>query len=396
MKSVSPEDIGFSSARLQHIDNAMRRFVDEGTLAGAVTLVARHGKAVHFEASGLIDVEARRPMQRDAIFRIASMTKPITVAAVLMLFEEGHFLLDDPVAGFLPEFRQTKVFVRQTAHGLEVADLERPITIRHLLTHTSGLTYEDYPEDPVSRIYAAEQIQRMDEILADKVGRIAALPLAHQPGARWTYGFSHDVLGRLVEVVSGQPFDVFLRQRIFAPLEMTDTGFYVPEQNLHRLAPVYRPDGRGGLKRDENQRDRSKSPAFLGGGGGLVSTAADYGRFCQTLLNGGALSGTRLLGRKTVELMTANHWTLEKSPFPPGFRIPNGYSYGLGVRTLVDVARSGVPGSLGEYGWAGALSTYFWIDPREQLLGVFMVQLVPLNFRPAWMFQVLAYQALIA
>ena len=373
----------------------MRRFVDEGTIAGAVTLVARRSKAVHFEASGLMDVEARRPMERDDIFRIASMTKPVTVTAVLMLFEEGHFLLDDPVAGFLPEFGQTKVFVRQTDHGMEVADLERPITIRHLLTHTSGLTYGNYPEDPVSRIYAAEQIQRADEILADKVRRIAALPLAHQPGARWTYGVSHDVLARLVEVVSDQPFDVFIHEKIFAPLEMVDTGFYVPEQNLHRLAPVYTSDGRGGLKRDENRYDVSKPPDFRGGGGRLVSTAADYGRFCQMLLNGGVLSGTRLLGRKTVELMTANHWTTDKRPFPLDFPIPNGYSYGMGVRTLVDVAQAGVPSSVGEYGWAGVESTHFWIDPHEQFFGVLMVQLAPVNLRPAWVFQVLAYQALI-
>jgi CubicO group peptidase (beta-lactamase class C family) len=396
MEAVRPEDIGFSSARLHRIDDVMRRFVDEGKIAGAVTLVARQGKVAHFEATGLMDREARRPMERDAIFRIASMTKPITATAVLMLFEEGHFLLDDPVAEFLPEFGRTKVFVRETAQGLEVADLERPITIRHLLTHTSGLTYDFYPEDPVSRIYAAEQILRTDEILADKVRRIAALPLVHQPGARWTYGVSSDVLGRLVEVISGQPFDVFLQQRIFAPLEMTDTGFYVPEQDLGRLAPVYTPDGRGGLKRDENQRDRSKPPAFPGGGGGLASTAADYGRFCQTLLNEGVLSSTRLLGRKTVELMTANHWTGDKSPYPPGFPMLNGYGFGLGVRTLVDVAQSGVLSSLGEYGWGGAQSTYFWIDPREQLFGLLMVQLVPLNFRPAWIFQLLAYQALVA
>jgi len=177
---------------------------------------------------------------------------------------------------------------------------------------------------------------------------------------------------------------------------MTDTGFHVPPQELSRLVPVYTPNGRGGLKRDENQPDRSKPPAFLSGGGGLVSTAADYGRFCQALLNGGAPSGTRLLGRKTVELMTANHWTGDKSPYPPGFPVLRGNGYGLGVRTLVDVAQSGVPSSLGEYGWGGAHSTYFWIDPREQIIGVLMVQLVPLNFRPAWIFQVLAYQALVA
>jgi CubicO group peptidase (beta-lactamase class C family) len=396
MEAVRPEDVGVSSARLHRIDDAMRRFVDKGTIAGAVTLLARRGKRVHFAATGLMDLEARRPMERDTIFRIASMTKPITATATLMLFEEGHFLLDDPVAQFLPEFGQTKVFLRETGRGVEVTGLEQPITIRHLLTHTSGLTYDFYPDDPISRMYAAEHILRPDETLADKVRRVAALPLAHQPGARWTYGVSHDVLGRLIEVISGQPFDVFLQQRIFTPLEMTDTGFSVPPDQLGRLTPVYAPDGRGGLRRDKSQSDRSNPPAFLSGGGGMVSTAADYGRFCQTLLNGGVLSGTQLLGRKTVELMTADHWGRDHSPYPPGFPVLNGYGFGLGVRTLVDVARSGVPSSLGEYGWGGAHSTHFWIDPREQLFGLLLVQLAPFNFRPAWTFQVLAYQALVA
>jgi CubicO group peptidase (beta-lactamase class C family) len=395
---ATPEDVGFSSARLRRIGATMRRFVDEGKIAGAVTLVARHAKVAHFEATGLIDQEARRPMERDAIFRIASMTKPITCTAALMLFEEGQFLLDDPIADFLPEFAQTKVFVRETAQGVELADLERPITIRHLLMHTSGLTYDFYPEDPVSRRYAREQIWRPGESLADKVKRFAALPLVHQPGADWTYGVSHDVLGRLVEVISGQPFEVYLQQRIFAPLEMTDTGFYVPPQHLSRLGPIYTPDGRGGLQRDEEQRDHSKPPAYPSPGGGLVSTAADYARFCQMLLNGGALGSTRLLGRKTVGLMTANHWTGAASPFPPdwaGTIMLGGYGFGLGVRSLVDVAQSGVPSSVGEYGWVGAYSTYFWIDPREQLYGVLMVQLSPLTLRTAWIFQVLTDQALV-
>lgn len=396
METVRPEDVGFSSARLRRIDDRMRRFVEEGRIAGAVTLVARRGGVAHFAATGLLDLEARRPMERDAIFRLASMTKPVTITAVMMLFEEGHFLLDDPVADFLPDFAQTKVFVRETATGLEVADLERPITIRHLLMHTSGLTYAFYPEDPVSRLYAREQIGRPDEPLADFVRRLAALPLAHQPGAGWTYGVSHAVLGRLVEVVAGQPFDVFLQHRIFAPLGMADTGFYVPPEALGRLAPVYTPDGHGGLRRDEQQPDPSQAPAFLSGGGGLVGTAGDYARFCQALLGGGALGEARLLGRKTVELLTANHWAGGESPYPAGFPTPDGYGFGLGMRALVDVAQAGIPGSAGEYGWGGAQSTHFWIDPREELLGVFMIQLVPADFRPARIFQVLAYQALVA
>jgi CubicO group peptidase (beta-lactamase class C family) len=396
METVRPEEVGFSSARLRRIDDRMRRLVEDGQIAGAVTLVARRGRLAHFEATGLVDLEARRPMPRDAIFRLASMTKPVTVTAVMMLFEEGHFLLDDPVADFLPDFAQTRVFVQETAEGLETADLERPITIRHLLMHTSGLTYGFYPDEPVSRLYAREQIGRPDEPLAAFVRHVAALPLAHQPGARWTYGVSHDVLGRLVEVVAGQPFDAFLQQRIFTPLGMTDTGFFVPPSALERLAPVYTPDGRGGLRRDEQQRDRSTAPAYLSGGGGLVGTAADYARFGQALLNGGALGEARLLGRKTVELLAANHWARGERPYPAGFPTPNGYGFGLGMRALVDVAQSGLPGSAGEYGWGGAQSTHFWIDPREELLGVFMVQLTPFNFRPAQLFQVLAYQALVA
>jgi CubicO group peptidase (beta-lactamase class C family) len=337
-------------------------------------------------------------MERDAIFRIASMTKPITVTATLMLFEEGHFLLDDPIASFIPEFAQTKVFVREFANGVEVTDLERPITIRHLLTHMSGLIYGFYPDDPVSRIFAREQAGWPDEPLADRVRRFAALPLAHQPGDRWTYGVSHDVLGRLVEVISGQPFDVYLQQRIFAPLEMVDTGFSVRPQNRSRLGPIYSLDGRAGLQRTEDSRDPATPPAYCSPGGGLVSTAADYARFCQMLLDGGTFGRERLLGRKTVELMTANQWAGDESPYAPtsvGRTILGGYGFGLGVRTLVDVAQAGVPGSVGEFGWSGAYSTYFWIDPREQLFGIFLIQLNPMNLRPGWIFHVLAYQALV-
>ena len=397
IEAVRPEDVGFSSARLQRIDDSMRRLVNEEKIPGAVTLLARRGKIAHFEAIGLMDVEARRPMERGAIFRVASMTKPITVTAVMMLFEEGHFLLDDPISNFLPEFATTRVFVRKTAQGVESTDMEGPITIRHLLMHTSGLTSDTPPEDPVARIYAEAQITRPDETLADKVRRLAALPLAHQPGARWTYGFSHDVLGRLIEVIAGQPFDRFLQQRIFDPLEMADTGFDVRPQDLDRMAPVYTTDAGGRLLRsDRPGLDRSTPRIFFSGGGGLVSTASDYARFCQMLLNGGALGDAQLLGRKTLELMTANHWTGDESPFPPGFPFPGGSGFGLGMRTLVDVAQSGLPGSAGEYSWAGAFSTSFWIDPAEQVLGILMVQLEPMDLRYARIFQVLAYSALVS
>jgi CubicO group peptidase (beta-lactamase class C family) len=247
-------------------------------------------------------------------------------------------------------------------------------------------------------LYAQEQILQRDETMAEKIRRLATLPLSHQPGARWSYGMSHDVLGRLVEVVSGQPFEAYLQQRIFAPLGMNDTGFFVPPAALERLAPVYASDGRGGLRRDDNPaHDRSKPPVYPSPSRRLVTTAADYGRFCQMLLGGGALGDVRLLGRKTVELMTTNHWPGETSPFPPswvGQVVQGGHRFGLGVRVLADVAQSTLPGSVGEYSWGGAYGTYAWGDPHEQLLGLFLTQ--GGNFRLAWTFQTLVYQALVS
>jgi CubicO group peptidase (beta-lactamase class C family) len=361
---------------------------------------ARHGRVAHFEAIGLMDVEATQPMQRDTIFRIASMTKPVTVVAVLMLYEGGHFLLDDPICEFLPEFAQAKVFVRETSDGddgLEVAEPEREITIRHLLTHTSGLTYGNPSGTPVARRYAQAQIGRPAEPLDQKVRRLAQLPLVHQPGNAWTYGLSHDVLGRLVEVVSGHAFDVFLKERIFAPLGMVDTGFYVPAESLDRLAAVYTPGEHGGLRRAADPGlDRSVPRPFLSGGGGLVSTASDYARFCQMLLNRGALDDARLLGRKTIELMTADQMPQQPSPFPPTL-LPGapGHRMALGVGTLVDVAQVGLPGSVGSYTWGGAFCTYFWVDPKEDLFGVFLVQRRPYSAQVFAAFPVLTYQALV-
>jgi CubicO group peptidase (beta-lactamase class C family) len=394
LDEVKAEDVGLSSERLRRIDEGMLRFVDEGKIAGAVTLVSRHGRVAHFSATGFMDREARKPMERDAIFRLASMTKPITCAAVLMLFEEGRFLLDDPIADFLPEFAKTKVFESETSDGLVVADLDRPITIRHLLTHMSGIAYEWSAPGPVARIYHDEEIGS-DEPIAEQVRRLAAAPLCHQPGSAWTYGFSHDVLGRLLEVISGQSLDAFLRERLFDPLEMADTGFHVAKQNLDRVATVYTPaEGGGILRADRADLDFSMPPVCLYGGGGLVSTTGDYARFCQMLLNRGVLSNVRLLGRRTVDLMTANH-TGAKSPFAPDFPVSTAYGYGLGLRVLIDVAKSDVGSSLGEYGWGGAWSTYFWVDPSEDLFGIVMLQLEPPDNRYGKIFQTLAYQALV-
>jgi CubicO group peptidase (beta-lactamase class C family) len=372
------------------VTHVVQAAIDRAEIAGAVTLIARHGTLVHCEAAGLLDVATKTPMHQDAIFRIYSMTKPITAVATMQLYEEGHFLLDDPIAGFIPEFAETKVFLRETATGIEVADLDRPITIGHLLLHTSGLSYDDPARGPVERLYARAQIDRWDEPLDKKVRRIAQLPLAHQPGSGWTYGFSTDVLGRLVEVVSGQPFDVFLKERIFAPLAMVDTGFHVPSAQLGRLATVYAPGEQGELRPDTRpELAYTERPPFLSGGGGLVSTAADYARFCQMLLNGGTLDGVRVLGRATVALMLADHL-----PGPPRLFPLAGYSMALGGATVVDRALTGLPWSLGSYRWSGAASTRFWIDRAEGLLGVLMVQLMPHSFRLADLFLVLTYQAL--
>jgi CubicO group peptidase (beta-lactamase class C family) len=397
-EAVAPEQAGFSSQRLERLDDGLQRLVNEGKLAGMVTLLARRGKVAHFAATGVMDVASSRPIQRDAIFRIASMTKPITCTAVMMLFEEGRFLLDDPVAAFLPEFANTRVFLGETAQGMEVADLERPITIRHLLMHTAGLTSPSGvpAAHPVARLYEQQHIRRSDELLADNIRRLAALPLAHQPGAAFTYGQSHDVLARLVEVIAGQAFDAFLRDRILDPLDMHDTRFHVPAGDVNRLPSVHRIDEAGHLQVTEPLLDAVTPPVYLSGGGGLVSTASDYARFCQMLLDGGVLGQARILGRKTVELMTANHWTLSQDPFEGRWGFPGGYGFGLGMRSLVNPALSGLPGSVGEFGWPGALSTYFWIDPVEQVYGIFLTQFTPMTLRYAYLFQVLAYQALTA
>jgi CubicO group peptidase (beta-lactamase class C family) len=321
------------------------------------------------------------------------MTKPITSVAVMMLYEEGHFQLDDPVSKFIPEFKNVKVFVRKTEAGFELAGPKREITIRDLLTHTSGLAYGMDKDTPVEEMYKEADLFRFDETLEKMIQRLVKLPLANQPGSRWRYSIATDVLGYLVEVVSGKRFDVFLEERIFGPLGMEDTGFYVPDEKIGRFAAMYRPEEKGGLKRDDKVEwgTFSKSTRLLSGGGGLVSTASDYMRFAQMLLNKGELDGTRLLGRKTVELMTANH--LPDELIRQG-NMTKGYGFGLGFAVLMDVAQSESLGSEGEYMWGGAASTGFWIDPEEGLIGILMTQFMPYNDRFAREFKVLTYQAI--
>ena len=400
MELVTPEDLGFSSQRLSRISATIQGYIDQGKIAGTVTLIARHGKIAHFEALGYMDIESGKPMQLDSIHRIASMTKLVTVVSVMMLYEEGHFLLDDPISQFIPEFAQTKVFVGETDQGFEVTDLQRPITIRHLLMHMSGLPYGNPSGTPVEKAFDREQIGRPDELLEHQVRRIAHLPLAHQPGSAWTYGYSHDVLGRMVEVISGMSLDVFFARRLFEPLGMVDTGFYVPAPSLGRLAEVHAPSVQGRLERLDRPVLDAPQRIKLSGGGGLVSTAADYARLCQMLLNGGHLDGAQVLGRTTIDLMTANQMSGEDTPFQADIPLPGrpaGWRMALGVATVVDMAKNGVPLSVGSYSWMGAWGTVFWIDPTEDLFGVLMVQQGSGSFwgRPMGIFPGLAYQALV-
>jgi len=402
VNTISPEEVGVSSTRLNRISRVMQSYVDKKELAGLITLIARRGQVLHFECFGMMDIEANKPMQSDTLFRIYSMTKPITSVAVMMLYEEACFQLNDPVSKFIPAFKDVRVFVNANESGLELADPEREITIRDLLTHTSGLVYGNPEGSPVeAMVWQANQEARKvkpDETLEEWIQRLVKLPLAHQPGSKWHYGVSTDVLGYLVEVISGEAFDAFLEQRIFAPLGMEDTSFYVPQEKIGRLAAVYglTEDGELQIMKPPAIRDHSKPPSFLSGGGGLVSTASDYFRFAQMLLNGGELNGVRLLGRKTVELMTLNHLPDALIPIQLGSLTLSGLGFGLGFAVVVDVAQSGELGSVGRFAWAGYASTFFWVDPKEELIGLIMPQFIPGGDHPIMpQFRVLVHQAIV-
>jgi CubicO group peptidase (beta-lactamase class C family) len=393
------EDVGMSSERLGRIRVAMQRYVDRKEVPGVVTLVARRGHVVHFDAVGFRDAETQAPMRTDTIFRIASMTKPIASVALMMLYEEGYFLLSDPVSKFLPEFADMKVALPpppgdQTGSPYNLVPAARPITIQHLLSHTAGLanTYRGLTQPEYAKNYTR---QNPNETVADVTKRLAKLPLNFHPGDQWEYGPATDVVGRLVEVISGMTLDEFFRKRIFEPLGMRDTHFYLPQSKLDRFVANYEPGPDKKIKLVEAPNAQSryvKEPhVYFSGAGGLVSTAADYVRFHQMMLNGGELGGVRLLGRKTVELMTANHI----GDLPVWLTGP-GYGFGLGYSVVKDIGASRQPGSVGNYGWGGAFCTYFWVDPTEELIGIVMTQVRPynhLNIRQE--FQVLANQAIV-
>ncbi len=393
MEIVRPESVGLSSERLARIERHLERgYLDQKKIAGALTLVARRGQIAHLAPVGMRDLARGAPMQADTIFRIYSMSKPITSVALMTLYEHGRFQLDDAVYKYIPAWRDLRVYEAGNHPAFATRPVERPMTIRDLLTHTSGLTYGFMERTNVDRAYRRLGVGERSRTLDELIETLAKLPLEFSPGTRWNYSVSTDVLGYLIERISGRRLDAFLREEIFAPLGMTDTGFSVPPDQLQRFATNYMrmPDKTLRVEDDAAASPYATQPAYLSGGGGLVSTAGDYLRFCQMLLNGGELAGARILGRKTVELMTQNH-------LPGGRDIAqlnlggqfsqvtyDGVGFGLGFSVTLDLARAQTVGSPGEYAWGGAASTAFWIDPAEQLIVIFMTQFMPsgtFNFR---------------
>jgi CubicO group peptidase (beta-lactamase class C family) len=394
LTTVSPGEVGLSSRRLARLDGVINGYIESGQLAGTVVLIARNGKIAHLKAYGQINIEAKKPMPPDAICRIASMTKVITSTALLILYEDGSFALTEPLSKYIPEFKNMKVMVPdkdriKSKHGQgqeegnwpETVPVEREIQIRDLLRHTAGFTYS-YGETPVDRLYREAGFRNWNGTLADFVKKISQFPLVYQPGKQWMYSYSIDIAGYLVEKVSGQPLDEFMAQRIFEFLGMKDTGFYVPEAKLGRLTNHYKFE-KGSLHLEESavRSEFRKRPSALSGGGGwwtgyggLVTTAEDFARFLQMILNYGKLGKKRLLSRKTVELMTANHI----KGINKGEELNPGEGYGLGVGIVVNSGELGELSSPGGIYWAGApYNTYFFLDFKERMFGIFLTQTAP-------------------
>lgn len=399
LPTAEPAAVGMSAERLERLDGVMQGYIDRNEVAGVVTLVARRGKVVHFSAAGQRDAENGAPMTHDTIFRMASMTKPIASVALMMLYEEGHFQLRDPISKWLPEFSDMQVaFPPPTQERLagpyKLVPAARPITVQHVLTHTAGLanTYRGITRPEFQEMSAQAE---PGDTVGDMLKRLAKLPLNFHPGDAWEYGRGTDVVGRLVEVMSGQTLDVFLRERIFGPLDMPDTHFYLPASKLGRFAAQYGPGPDGAIVLADPATAESryvKEPhVYFSGAGGLVSTARDYFRFHQMMLNGGELDGARILSRKTVELMTTNH-TGDYGIWLAG----PGYGFGLGYAIVTDLGPSGTPRSEGSYYWGGAFGTIFWVDPSEELISIMLTQIRPythLNIRPD--LATLTYQAVV-
>ncbi len=401
MQMVAPEAVGFSSSRLSNINGKLQDYVDRGKVAGFVTLVARGSEVAHFEACGYRDAENRLPMERDTIFRIYSMTKPITSIALMQLYERGKFQLPQPVSRYIPAFGKTKVLSGVGFLGQQLAPQDPPMTIHHLLTHTAGLSYGFFLDTPIDEMYRNSIFRSETATLEEKTTGMAELPLRFQPGSAWNYSIATDVCGYLVQVLADMPFEDYLEEKIFQPLGMVDTAFHVAEHNLDRFAKLYQHlPQEGGFREYKGApnipfHDYTKPAKAPSGGGGLVSTTADYWRFANMLLNEGEANDARIIGRKTLEFMTRNHIAPDLLPLAIGpIPIP-GRGFGLGFDVVLDAAQTGVLNSDGNYGWSGAAATNFWVDPQEQMLGIIMTQLMD-NMLPFQQdFRALTYQALV-
>ena len=380
---IDPKPAGLSAERLERITEHLdRSYVSPGKIAGCQTLVARHGHVAYFRSLGLADRERGTPMADDTIFRIYSMTKPITSVALMMLWEQGRFQLNDPIANVIPEWREMRVYVSGEGETMETREPARPMTFRHLLSHAGGLSY-GMTEHPVDRAYGGTQVIHRGETLRAFVERLAHVPLRYDPGERWMYSYSTDVCGYLVEAISGQPFDQYLQEAIFDPLGMVDTAFFVKQEKAHRLAANYarQSDKTMVLLDDPASSTYLREPTFISGGGGLTSTTADYLSFAEMLRRGGELDGARIIGSRTLQLMTQNHLPGDANLASMAIGLFSetkyeGTGFGLGFATTIDQVAAGLPCE-GEFLWGGAASTYFWVDPKDDLLAIFMTQLMP-------------------
>ena len=403
---VSPEQVGLSAARLARVSTWMKGWVDSGKLPGMTVAVMRRGEIAFAETYGRMDVERNKPMRPDTIVRIYSMTKPLTSTAIMMLYEEGRFQLDDPISKFIPGFANPRVYAGGSRGKIDTVPAEREINFRDLLSHTSGLTYGFMESNPVDALYRLKGADGVDYGTAETslkqvTERLATFPLIAQPGKAWNYSVSTDVLGCLVEVISGQPFEKFLLEKVIRPLGMVDTDFHVPASKHDRFAANYSASPSGGLALlDDPAKSRYLAPRKVNsGGGGLVSTASDYLRFAKFMLNKGELDGVRLLGRKTVELMTTNHLKGDMGDMgAPRFSESSylGIGFGLGFSVMIDPAKAQILGTPGEFAWGGAASTAFWCDPKEDMAVVLLTQLMPSSTYPIRReLRVLTYQAIV-
>jgi CubicO group peptidase (beta-lactamase class C family) len=405
LPTAEPEAVGISSERLERLTTSLQEYVNDDRLAGGVAIIARRGKVAYLESFGMRDRATRSPMADDSIFRIASQTKALTSVCIMILQERGQLLITDRIEKWLPEFKDGTVAVDNGRGGYDVVSAKRPITIRHLLTHTSGISYgnglaaDEWREADAIGWYFGKR----DEPIRETVRRMGSLPASSHPGEAWVYGYNTDILGALVEVVSGRPFDVFLQEEVLDPLGMSDTHFYLPEEKRDRLATVYSSVRGSGIERAPDGGILQETGIFgtvgqghyvdgprtsFSGGAGLLSTARDYATFLQMMLNGGELNGERILSPNTVKLMTSNHLT--DIPYQPG------QGWGLGFSIVTDLGARGVSGSLGEFGWAGAFHSTYWADPEEELVAVYLTQLIPaIDIDDQNKFRTLLYQAIV-